>query len=195
MHRLHLQWSRDGTWEAIADRLRGLVRQLDDRDGEPSAGSVDARTVRGASTVTSATRGCDGGKRISGPWQFGIVDTNALLLAVRVFPANVSDNAGGVAVIDIVGAKIGRFVHLWSDAGFKRAFVEYCRTRRVGVTTVARISEPGFDVLPRRWVVERTWSWIMNHRRLHVDDERDPAVTEGFIWVAHCRQLLRRLRS
>jgi putative transposase len=48
-------------------------------------------------------------------------------------------------------------------------------------------------VLPRRWVVERTWSWIMNHRRLQIDYERDPAVTEGFIWAAHCRQLLRRL--
>ena len=107
----------------------------------------------------------------------------------------MSDNAGGVAVIDIVRAKIGRFAHLWCDAGFKRTFVEHCHARRIGVATVARISEPGFHVLPRRWVVERTWSWIMNHRRLQVDYERDPAVTEGFIWAAHCRQLLRRLRS
>ena len=57
MHRLHLQWSRDGTWEKIADRLRGLVREQEGRNTEPSAGSIDARTVRGASSVTSQTRG------------------------------------------------------------------------------------------------------------------------------------------
>ena len=193
VHRLHLQWSRDGTWEKIADRLRGLVREHEDRDTEPSAGSVDARTVRGASTVTSSTRGYDGGKHISGRKQFGVVDTNGLLLGVCVLPANISDNAGGIAVVDIVRNKLDRFQHLWCDAGFKRSFVEHCRHHHIAATTVARISEPGFHVMPRRWVIERTWSWIMNHRRLQVDYERDPAITEGFIWAAHCRQLLRRL--
>ncbi|MFV0309672.1 MAG: IS5 family transposase [Desertimonas sp.] len=195
VHRLHLEWSRDGTWEQIADRLRGLVREREGRNIEPSAGAVDARSVRGAATVTSATRGFDAGKRISGRKQFGLVDTNGLLLGVCVFPASVSDNVGGIAVVDVVRAKLNRFKHLWCDAGFKRGFVEHCRHHHIGATTVARISEPGFHVLPRRWVIERTWSWIMNHRRLQVDYERDPAVTEDFIWAAHCRQLLRRLRS
>ena len=165
------------------------------RTSEPSAGSVDARTVRGAATVTSATRGYDGGKRISGRKQFGLVDTGGLLLGVCVLPASVSDNVGGIAVVDIVRNKLDRLRHLWCDAGLKRSFVQHCRHRHIAATTVARISEPGFHVMPRRSVVERTWSWIMNHRRLQVDYERDPAVTEGFIWAAHCRQLLRRLHS
>lgn len=193
VHRLHLQWSRDGTWEQIADRLRGLVRDHDGRDLEPSAGSVDARTVRGASTVTSATRGYDGGKKISGRKQFGVVDTNGLLLGVCVLPASVSDNVGGITVIDIVRDKLERFRHLWCDAGFKRTFVEHCRHHHIAAVTVARLSEHTFKVIPRRWVIERTWAWIMNNRRLQVDYERDPVVTEGFIWAAHCRQLLRRL--
>lgn len=193
VHRLHLQWSRDGTWEKIADRLRGLVRDQEGRNTEPSAGSIDARTVRGASTVTSQTRGYDGGKKISGRKQFGVVDTNGLLLAVHVTSANVSDNVGGIDVMDLLRDKIGSFKHLWCDAGFKRTFVEHCRDHHIAVTTVARISEPGFHVLPRRWVVERTWSWLMNNRRLQIDYERDPTVTEGFIWAAHCRQLLRRI--
>lgn len=193
VHRLHLAWSRDGTWETIAGRLRTLVRERDGRQAEPSAGSIDARTVRGATTVTSATRGYDAGKKISGRKQFAVVDTNGLLLAVRVMPAGVSDNAGGIAVIDLVRDKFDTFKHLWCDAGFKRTFVQHCRSHHIATTTVARLSEPGFHVLPRRWVVERTWSWLMNNRRLQIDYERDPKVTEGFIWAAHCRQLLRRL--
>lgn len=63
MHRLHLRWSRDGTWERIADRLRGLVREQAGRDPDPSAGVVDARSVHGASTVTGLTRGYDAGKK------------------------------------------------------------------------------------------------------------------------------------
>ncbi len=96
-----------------------------------------------------------------------------------MLPASVSDNLGGIAVIDIARAKLGRFKHLWCDAGFKRTFVEHCRHHHIAAVTVARISEPGFHVIPRRWVVERTWSWIMNNRRLQIDYERDPATTKA----------------
>jgi transposase len=94
VHRYHLAWSRDGTWEAIVDRLRTLVREREGRDPEPSAGIVDARSVQGASTVTAPTRGFDAGKRVSGRKTFGVVDTLGLLVAVVVVAANVSDNAG-----------------------------------------------------------------------------------------------------
>ena len=100
VHRYHLAWSRDGTWEAIVDRLRALVRAREGRDPEPSAGSIDARSVQGASTVCGPTRGYDAGKKISGRKTFGVVDTLGLLLAVFVVPAGCSDNLGGIAVID-----------------------------------------------------------------------------------------------
>lgn len=77
----------------------GLVRDQEGRNTEPSAGSIDARTVRGASTVTSPDQGNDGGKKISGRKQFGVSDTNGLLLAVHVTAANVSDNVGGIDVM------------------------------------------------------------------------------------------------
>lgn len=193
VHRLHLQWSRDGTWERIADRLRGLVREREGRDADPSAGVIDARSVRGASTVTGVTRGYDGGKKISGRKAFGLVDTGGLLVGVAVFPASVSDNHGGIAIVDAVRDKIDRFRQLWCDAGFKNTFITHCRNHHVAATVVNRIHPHQFQALPRRWVVERTWSWMMNHRRLQIDYERDPAVTEGFIWAAHSRLLLRRL--
>jgi len=193
VHRYHLGWSRDGTWEKIAARLAQAVRDKEGRQGEPSAGIVDARSVRGASTVTSPTRGYDAGKKISGRKTFGIVDTLGLLVAVVVMAANVSDNTGGIAVTERARTRSERFAKLWCDAGFKKSFLDHCRHHHIAAEVVNRIHPSAFVALPKRWIVERTWSWLMNNRRLQVDYERDPIVTEGFIWAAHSRYLLRRL--
>ena len=193
VHRYHLAWSRDGTWEAVAQRLAAAVREREGRQAEPSAGIVDARSVRGASTVTGPTRGYDVGKKISGRKTFAITDTLGLLVAVAVVAASTSDNAGGIIVADDARGRLARFVRLWCDAGFKKAFAEHCDTVGITVEVVKRPRRAGFTVLPKRWIGERTWSWLMNSRRLQVDYERDPTVTEGFIWAAHSRYLLRRL--
>ena len=193
VHRYHLRWSRDGTWERIGDRLRELVREREGREPEPSAGVVDARSVRGAATVTKSTRGYDAGKKISGRKTFGIVDTMGLLLAVIVVAASASDNAGGALAFDAAIAKSARLEKIFCDGGFKNAFRDHCGARHVSAEVVNKIHPGRFEVLPRRWVVERTWSWLMIHRRLQIDYERDPVVAEGFVWAAHSRMLLRRL--
>jgi transposase len=193
VHRYHLGWSRDGTWERVCDRLRELVRVSEGRDRQPSAGIIDARSVRGTPTVTSLSRGYDAGKKISGRKVFGLVDTIGLLIGVQVMVASTSDNAGGIAVFNAARPKTDRLGNVWVDAGFKNAFAAWLRARHVAVTVVKRIHPHAFVVLPRRWVVERTWSWTMANRRLQVDYERDPKVTEGFIWAAHSRLLLHRL--
>lgn len=196
VHRYHLTWSQDGTWEAIVDRLRALVREREGRDPQPSAGSLDARSVQGASTVCGETRGYDAGKKVSGRRTFGVVDTLGLLLAVLVVPASVSDNIGGIAVVDDAAPKTSRLTKLWVDTGFKHTFTDYCATAHdIAVEIVHRTTAHQFQVLPRRWVVERTWGWLVNHRRLRIDYERDPVVTAGFVWAAHARLLLRRLTT
>ena len=192
VHRQHLEWSRNGTWEQIAARLAAAVRAKEGRDAEPSAGIVDARSVRAGATVSKQTKGYDAGKRINGRKTFGIVDTLGLLMAVVVVAASTSDNTGGMSVSDRARERSTRFAKLWCDSGFKRTFIEHCRNHHIGVEVVKRI-HPGFEALPKRWIVERTWAWLMNSRRLQVDYERDPLVTEGFIWAAHSRYLLRRL--
>lgn len=193
VHRYHLKWSRSGTWEKVCERLREMVRQSEGRNPEPSAGAIDARSVRGAATVTKENRGYDAGKKISGRKVFGIVDTIGLLIAVVVVAANVSDNVGGIAALEKVSPSRKRLEKLWCDGGFKNAFRDACRSKGITAEVVKRIVEHSFQVLPRRWVVERTWSWLMNNRRLQIDYERDPQVTVGFIWAAHARLLLRRL--
>jgi putative transposase len=193
VHRYHLAWSRDGTWERVVDRLRALAREADGRLAEPSAGIVDARSVKGAPTVTSEARGFDAGKKVNGRKVFGVVDSLGLLVAVLVVAASTTDNTGGIDVVDRARPKTTRFGRVFCDAGFKNTFTAHCRARRIAVQVVTKIAPAGFQVLPKRWLVERTWAWLANNRRLQTDYERDPRVTEGFIWASHARLLLRRL--
>ncbi|MFZ2058934.1 MAG: transposase, partial [Acidimicrobiales bacterium] len=131
--------------------------------------------------------------KISGRKTFGVVDTLGLLVGLVVVVASTSDNAGGIAAIDRAREKSARLAKVFCDGGFKQAFVAHCGGFHISAEVVRKIASGTFEVLPRRWVVERTWSWLMNHRRLQVDYERDPLVAEGFIWAAHTRLLLRRL--
>ena len=193
VHRYHRTWSQDGTWERIVDRLRRLAREQESRDPEATASVIDARSVQGASTVGASTRGYDAGKKVSGRKVFGLVDTMRLLIATVVVPANYSDNAGGMTTVDRATSKTSSLSKVWHDAGFKKTFAKHCRKAGIDSEVVKRISPNSFEVIPRRWVVERTWGWLTNHRRLRIDHERDPTTTEGFIWAAHARQLLRRL--
>jgi len=116
-------------------------------------------------------------------------------VAIVVVAASVSDNTGGIAAVDRARAKSGQLKKVFCDQGFKRTFVAHCAGVHTAAEVVRRIASGRFEVLPRRWVVERTWSWLMNNRRLQVDYERDPIVAEGFVWAAHSRLLLRRLTS
>ncbi len=123
------------------------------------------------------------------------MDTLGLLVAVVVVAASTSDNAGGIAVVDEVREVSPSMRKLWCDGGFKKAFVKHCRDHKVSAEVVNKIHPKGFQVLPRRWVVERTWSWLMNSRRLQIAYERTIEASEGFIWAVQSRLLLRRLTT
>lgn len=145
--------------------------------------------------VPSSTRGYDAGKKISGRKTFGIVDSLGLLIAVLVVAANTSDNAGGMTVVDLARSTCPALRKLWCDGGFKKTFIKHCNDRKVSAEVVNRIHAGRFEVLPRRWVVERSWAWLMNNRRMQVDYERTIDAAEGFIWASQTRILLRRLTT
>ncbi len=196
VHRYHLRWSKDGTWETACDLLVALERQQASRDVEPSAAIIDARSVKSASTVCGLSRGYDAGKKILGRKLFAVVDTLGLLLAVVVVAANVSDNVGGALAMDRAAAKSRRLTKLWADMGFKKTFIANVAANHGIETEIVSVKDlHTFKVQPRRWVVERTYSWLVNHRRLRIDYERDPQVTEGFVYAAHTLMLLRRLTT
>jgi putative transposase len=193
VHYYYRCWRLDGTWEKILEALRTRLRHAEGRKKSPSAAIVDSQTVRTARG--GADRGYDAGKRMPGRKRHIIVDTLGLLLAVIVHSASVQDRDG----IKLVGQRIrGRYPRLkliWADGAYQAA-VGWAKQFAAWVLELVRKPEgrQGFVVLPRRWVVERTFAWLMNSRRLARDYERLTESSEAMVKVAMIHLMLKRLR-
>ena len=189
-----MQFNQRGTTERILDELREQVRIAEGRESEPSAGIIDSQSVKGADTVGADSRGYDAGKRINGRKRFIVTDTLGLLVVVCVMAASWQDRDGGKTTLLSTYLR-SPIRHVFADQGFAGRLVdwaaEYLRT------TVEIVRKPaeqrGFAVHPRRWVVERTLSWLTAHRRLARDYERDPEVSEHMIRWAAIGGMLNRL--
>ena len=156
---------------------------------------VDAQAVKGADTVGASSRGYDAGKRTNGRKRHIIVDTAGLLLMVLVTAASVQDRDGGRSVIDKLMERLPTLRHIWADGGYAGKLVDWAR-ESFGVTVeiVKKLEgQRGFAVLPRRWVVERTFSWITKCRRLACDYERTVAHSEAMVQWAMVGLMVRRL--
>jgi transposase len=191
------QFNERGTTERILDELRAQVRIAHGRDPEPTAGIIDSQSVKGADTVGADSRGYDAGKKINGRKRFIVTDTLGLLVVVCVMAASWQDRDGGkTALLSTYLATPIR--HVFADSGFAGRLVDWATARlRMTLDIVRKPAEQrGFAVHPRRWVVERTLSWLTAHRRLARDYERDPAVSEHMIrWAAIGGMLTRLTRG
>ncbi len=177
------RWHDLGVTERVHDALRDQVRALERRDTEPTAGIIDSQSVKGADTVPAASRGFDMGKKVNGRRRFLVVDTLGLLLAVLVVPASTHDTAGGRQVL-LDSYFAGRRLQLvFGDGMFAGTIVDWAADLLgMSIHVVRRPpGQKGFEVLPRRWVVERTLSWITAHRRHARDYERRPDHAETLI--------------
>jgi transposase len=188
-------WSLDGTWAALNDALRVGVRADEGRDAQPSAAILDSQSVK--SDGHGGAVGYDAGKKIKGRKRHLLVDTLGLVLGVIVTPADCPEREGAQQVLQQVGGWFKRLRKLWVDGGYTgEPFAQWVRTHwpKLEVEVVKRPdATAGFTVLPRRWVVERTFGWLMRHRRLVRDYERTEASAEAWIHLAMIRIQLRRL--
>jgi len=167
------KWDRDGTSNRMHNGLREQVRLAEGRAAEPSAAILDSQTVRAAETVAKSRRGYDGGKKLNGTKRHIAVDTCGLLLAVLVTAASVQDRDGGQSLIWALALCFRRIRMVWVDGAYSGGPVTYGAALGLVVQVVAKLAgQVGFKILPRRWVVERTFSWINRCRRTVRDYER-----------------------
>lgn len=169
------KWDRDQTLNRMHNGLREQVRLVEGREAEPSAAILDSQTVRAAETVAKSRRGYDGGKKLNGTKRHIAVDTCGLLLAVLVTAASVQDRDGGRALLWALATCFRRVRMVWVDGAYGGGPVTYGASLGLVVQVVAKLAgQIGFKILPRRWVVERTFSWINRCRRTVRDYERRP---------------------
>lgn len=167
------KWNRDGTLNRMHNGLREQVRLAEGRQAEPSAASLDSQTVRAAETVAKTRRGFDGGKKLNGTKRHIAVDTCGLLLVVLVTAASVQDREGGRMLLWTLAGCFRRIRMVWVDGAYSGGPVTLGATLGMVVQVVTKLAgQVGFQVLPRRWVVERTFSWINRCRRTVRDYER-----------------------
>lgn len=189
------QWTLNGKWEAINSRLRASVRATKGKRSRPTAAILDSQSVK--SDCHGGDVGYDAGKKIKGRKRHLLVDTLGLVLGVLVTPASTTERDGAKALLSRFLQWFTWLRILWVDGGYTGdAFAQWVKTiqQKLEVTVVKRSDDVvGFKVLPRRWVVERTFGWLMRHRRLVRDYEKTETSAEAWVYIAMIRIQLRRL--
>ena len=185
-----------GVIEIIHDSLREQVRVKKGKQSSPSLGLVDSQSVKTASLTTE--KGLDGNKKVTGRKRFILTDTLGLLMGVLIVAANVGERAGAQELFEQSKGKYPRLQKVLADQGFDGEKYVAKVEQLFGfifeiVNKVLGVS--GFQVLPKRWIVERTFGWLVWNRRLVKDYEEKTEVSKALIQMAMIRLMLKQLAN
>ncbi|WP_435271471.1 IS5 family transposase [Streptomyces sp. 1222.5] len=169
--------------DELHERLREAVRTGEGRGPEPSTAVVDSQSVKADATVAHASRGFDAAKRINGRKRHLLTDTLGLLLDVLVTPASTTDRDAARTLLPAAKKDFRHLARVWADGGYTGHLTDWSSQHLGLVLDIVRRSEDvrGFQILPRRWVVERSFAWFLRSRRLVRDYERRTDTSEAVI--------------
>ena len=185
-------WKRNGIWETLHESLVEKTRVSVGRNEEPSVGIIDAQSVKNT-LVSSEDKGFDAGKKVKGIKRHIIVDTLGLVLAIVVQSASVQDRNGALSVIEKLVENWRKIIKIFADGGYSGSLIEKVKTAfRIDFEIIKRDEQHQFKVLPKRWIVERTFAWIDTNRRNSKNYERLNQTSVAMVHLSAIRIMLKR---
>jgi putative transposase len=189
------KWTGEGLIEEMHDLLHSFCRKQSGKDISPSLGLIDSQSIKTSSMTQE--KGYDGGKKIQGRKRHIVTDTMGLLMAVVIHGADIQDREGAKLLMEQLRYKYPRLKKILADGGYTGQLIDWI-LKRFGwaleiVHKVAGVA--GFNVLPKRWVVERTFGWFNFNRRLAKDYEMKTECSTAFVQLAMCRIMLNRVKK
>jgi putative transposase len=192
-----LKWRNDGTWKRIHDTLVQQVRQAYGKEATPTAGIIDSSSA--ATTESGGTqRGYDAGKKINGRKRHIVVDPLGLILSVVVHAANIQDQNGAKLVLHGIKDMYETLKVIFGDSAYKRCGLPDWVAAELDCVlqpVLRPVNVEGFVVLPKRWIVERTFAWLKKYRRHSKDYERNPDSSVAMIYIAMTKNMLGMLEN
>lgn len=188
-------WQDDGTWKRVHDALMRRDRRRVGRADEPTGGVIDSQTVK--AVAPGADRGYDGAKQTTGRKRHLVTDTEGRVVGMDVHDADLQDPDAGKDLVEVTKGTYPTLAKLWADARYQGSFEDFAADELgIAVEIVRRPkAATGFVLLARRWVIERTFSWLTKCRRLVRDYEQLAESAKAWIYLAMTRLYLHRLAS
>ena len=186
------KWKNDGIWEIMHESLVEKTREKAGRNVEPTAAVIDAQSVK-STLVSSEDKGFDAGKKVKGIKRHIMVDTLGLILAVVVHGADVQDRDGAVSVFEKMLESWRKVIKVFADAGYAGKLINTIEKKfKISLEIIKRNELHVFKILPKRWIVERTFAWIDTNRRTSKNYERLNNTSVAIVHISAIRIMLKR---